>query len=343
MATGVQTWSKTASNNASADSSVNWREQQAPSSVNDSARGMMASVAKWRDDISGVLATSGTSTAYTITSNQGFASLPAMDGAVIAFTPHATNGAAPTLSVDGLTAKPLRAASGADLQTNVLLSGTPYVALYNNANAEFVLQGFSANPYGIPLAAGMDYWADTTPGSAYAFPTGQAISRTTYATLFSFIGTRFGSGDGSMTFNLPDKTERVSVMVAGTASRLTSAYFGGDSTVIGATGGSENVSMTMGNLIQHDHTAFLHDPGHNHTISPGASGGSVSPSGLTSFKAFGDPNTQNTDTKTTGITLWSDGDNVGTQNKVGKTGSATPTPMRTVQPTIVCNYIMRII
>lgn len=33
---------------------------------------------------------------------------------------------------------------------------------------------------------------------------GQAISRTTYATLFSIIGTNFGAGDGSTTFNLPD-------------------------------------------------------------------------------------------------------------------------------------------
>lgn len=33
---------------------------------------------------------------------------------------------------------------------------------------------------------------------------GQAISRTTYATLFSIIGTNFGDGDGSTTFNLPD-------------------------------------------------------------------------------------------------------------------------------------------
>jgi microcystin-dependent protein len=338
MATGVQTWSKTASNNASADSSVNWREQQAPSSVNDSARGMMASVAKWRDDISGVLATSGTSTAYTVTSNQGFASLPAMDGAVIAFTPHATNGAAPTLSVDGLTAKPLRAASGTDLQTNVLLEGTPYVALYNNANAEFVLQGFSANPYGIPLAAGMDYWADTTPGSAYAFPTGQAISRTTYATLFDKVGTKFGVGDGSTTFNLPDKTERVSVMKAGTASRLTSSYFGGDSTVIGATGGDEKRTIITANL------------------PPYTPIGSISGTAQTTQSApRGNPTAAYTGNNGSNNRGWStviDG-SVPDFGKLSVDGSqfsfsgtaqgGTSTPIKTVQPTIVCNYIMRVI
>ena len=46
-------WSQTAANNATADASVNWQEGQAPSSVNDSARAMMASVAKYRDDVSG--------------------------------------------------------------------------------------------------------------------------------------------------------------------------------------------------------------------------------------------------------------------------------------------------
>ncbi len=340
MATGVKSWSKTAANNSTADSAAPWPEGMLPGQVNDSSRGGMASVAKWRDDISGVIVTSGTASAYTVASNQNFSALTELDGMVIAFTPHATNDAAPTLSVDGLAANPLRAAHGVDLQSNVLLAGTPYVALYSNGNNEFVLQGMTANPYGIPLAGGLDYWADVSPGSAYAFPTGQAISRTAYAALFALIGTKYGSGDGTTTFNLPDKTERVSVMKAAAASRLTSAYFGGDSTQLGATGGGQNVSMALANLIQHDHTVFLNDPGHSHATNaaiPAGVGannpGAVSPSGggATIYAA------------TTGITIWSDGAGTGTQNKVGKTGSATPTPMRTVQPTIVCNYIMRII
>ena len=40
---------------------------------------------------------------------------------------------------------------------------------------------------------------------------GQAISRTTYAQLFSVIGTTYGSGDGKTTFNLPDMRGRVAV------------------------------------------------------------------------------------------------------------------------------------
>ena len=62
-------WSQTASADATADSTINWAEGQSPSSVNDSARGMMAAVSKYRDDTSGALITGGTSTAYTLISN----------------------------------------------------------------------------------------------------------------------------------------------------------------------------------------------------------------------------------------------------------------------------------
>src|SRR5689334_23574567 len=95
-------WSKTANTNANADGSINWAEGQAPSTVNDSARAMMAAAAKYRDDVSGAITTGGTSTAYTVSSYQSFDTLAHLDGAMIAFAPHATNGATVTLNVDAL-------------------------------------------------------------------------------------------------------------------------------------------------------------------------------------------------------------------------------------------------
>lgn len=44
----------------------------------------------------------------------------------------------------------------------------------------------------------------TTPPGGYLECDGATLSRTTYSTLFSAIGTAFGAGDGSTTFNLPD-------------------------------------------------------------------------------------------------------------------------------------------
>src|SRR5437660_12098371 len=97
-------WSRTASTNAAADGSINWAEGQAPSSVNDSARAMMAATAKYRDDIAGAIVTTGTSTAYAVSSYEAFDTLPHLNGQMIAFTPHTTNGATVTLNADSLGA-----------------------------------------------------------------------------------------------------------------------------------------------------------------------------------------------------------------------------------------------
>jgi hypothetical protein len=88
----VYKWLQTASADATADSTINWAEGQAPSSVNDSARAMMAATAKYRDDIAGATVTTGTNTSYAVSSYQGFDTLAHLDGHVIAFTPHVTNG-----------------------------------------------------------------------------------------------------------------------------------------------------------------------------------------------------------------------------------------------------------
>jgi microcystin-dependent protein len=63
----------------------------------------------------------------------------------------------------------------------------------------------------MPVGSGIDFFG-TTPPENYMFADGRAISRTEYSELFSIIGTTYGTGDGSTTFNLPDKRERVSVM-----------------------------------------------------------------------------------------------------------------------------------
>src|SRR5437868_4197936 len=133
----VFNWSQTAATNATADPTINWAEGQAPSTVNDSARTMMAAFAKYRDDISGTITTGGTSTAYTLTSNSTFTSLATMANQIIGFVPHTTSGATVTLNVDGLGAKPLRAAPSTELAAGALTQGVPYIVTYNNGDAVF--------------------------------------------------------------------------------------------------------------------------------------------------------------------------------------------------------------
>lgn len=139
-------WSKTAASNATADATINWAEGQAPSSVNDSARALMAAVAKHRDDVEGSLNTGGSATAYTLTTNQVFDSLANMDSKEINFFVHTTSGASPTLNVDGLGAKSIFISNGVPVPTGALISGVPYRATYINAAAGFIMQNNFATP-----------------------------------------------------------------------------------------------------------------------------------------------------------------------------------------------------
>jgi microcystin-dependent protein len=245
-------WSRTAAADATADASINWQEGQAPSSVNDSARAMMAATAKYRDDVAGAIVTSGTSTAYTVSSYQVFETLSLLNGQVIAFVPHATNGAAVTFNVDGLGAKPLRSAPNAELAVGVLVQGTPYACTYNHADGAFYLHGLFGNPYNVPIGSCIDFFGTTAPNSAFVLAYGQAISRATYSTLFALFGTTYGAGDGSATFNIPDLRGRVVAgkddMGGSAASRLTSSYFGSSAASLGAVGGAESLALTLAQI-----------------------------------------------------------------------------------------------
>jgi len=324
-------WSQTAALDTTADPFINWQEGQAPSSINDSARAMMAATAKYRDDSAGAILTSGSATAYAISSNQVFDALTHLHGQMIAFVPHLTNGATLTLSVDGLGAKPLRSAPSAELPAGVLIAGTPYTCTYNHSDGAFYLRDFHVLPYSVPLGGGLPYFGLTTPNSAFAFPYGQSINRTTYQSLFNVIGTTYGSVDGS-TFNLPDLRGRVLAgrddMGGAAASRLTSSYFGASAAALGAVGGAESHTLATGEMPSHTHANTLNDPGHKHkVVAYGGSGGTLN-NGTSSV----DPISPQIDTTTvpTGITITNAAAGGGAAHKI-------------VQPTIICNYILRII
>jgi microcystin-dependent protein len=331
-------WSRTAGTNANADPTVNWAEGMAPSAVNDSARAGSARLREFADDIAGAKATGGSSTAYTLATYQAFDTLAHLAGNVVAFTPHATNGATVTLNVDGLGAKPLRSAPSVELPAGVLIQGTPYVALYNNATQEFFLHGFYGNPYGIPIGCGLPYFLPTAPNSSFVFPFGQAISRTTYATLFASMGTAHGVGDGSTTFNLPDLRGRSIFgkddMGGSAANRITLAGSGIFGTLIGSAGGAETVTIAQGNLP-------------NYTL-PNTLGvtGSITFNGqayvtdtLRSVDGFEvtDNNFQRANNGT-GLSAFFSGSVTGSVTS-GGSGLA----LNKMPPAIVCNYIIRII
>jgi microcystin-dependent protein len=97
-------------------------------------------------------------------------------------------------------------------------------------------------------------YAGSSAPSGWLLCYGQALSRTTYADLFAAIGTDYGVGDGSTTFNLPDLRGRVWIgldnMGGSSANRVTDAA--ADS--IGGTLGEEVHTLTTGEMPSHTHT-----------------------------------------------------------------------------------------
>lgn len=103
----------------------------------------------------------------------------------------------------------------------------------------------------IPPGVMWDYAGATAP-TGYLLCNGQAVSRATYAALFAAIGTAWGAGDGSTTFNVPDMRGRVAIgkddMGGTAATRVTLAVAGFDGTILGAAGGAQSVTLTQAQL-----------------------------------------------------------------------------------------------
>lgn len=138
---------------------------------------------------------------------------------------------------------------------------------------------------------------------------GQAVSRTTYAGLFAVIGTLWGAGNGTTTFNLPDLRGRAlfgnDAMGGTPANRVTSGVSGIAGATNGATGGDQATQTHTHSLTDPGHTHTLTDPGHTHlqTFNPNAFGNTDGP-GAAGTGTGGPVNSAiATQSATTGITI----------------------------------------
>lgn len=99
------------------------------------------------------------------------------------------------------------------------------------------------------ISGSIQMWPTATAPTGYLSCVGTAVSRTTYAALFAVIGTTFGVGDGSTTFNLPNYTNKFPY-----------------GATVGSTGGSADAIV-----VSHSHTATssssVSDPGHKHGVN----------------------------------------------------------------------------
>lgn len=96
-------------------------------------------------------------------------------------------------------------------------------------------------------------WPVATPPTGYLVCDGAPVSRTTYAALFALVGTAFGAGDGSTTFNLPNYINRMAIGAGGLYSAA-------------ATGGNKDAIV-----VAHTHTfsanTGIESANHTHTFS----------------------------------------------------------------------------
>lgn len=156
----------------------------------------------------------------------------------------------------------------------------------------------------MPAGAVMAFAGSSAP-AGFLLCHGQAVSRDTYARLFDAIGTAFGAGDGSTTFNVPDLGGRVVAGKEVSATRLTTGGSGIDGDTLGATGGVQTVGLVATNLPE--------------LLLPAGTG---VPGSQTPRAVFGD------------------GTNAGTIPVAGTNPGSTGLPIQNTQPTLILNYLI---
>lgn len=179
------------------------------------------------------------------TTNLGLATIasPTFTGTVTAPELDLTGNTSLKLPV-GTTAQRPTGATG-DLRYNSTLSK---VEAYTGSVWE--------NVGGVP-AGSVSCFAHSTVPSGWLECNGAAVSRSTYATLFAAIGTTWGTGNGSTTFNVPD---------------CRGEWVRGWDNSRGVDSGRGIATAQSDQNKQHNHSVSITDPGHVHRVRVGTSG-----------------------------------------------------------------------
>lgn len=166
-----------------ADNTGRWPENMQFSAVNDAGRADEGIIARWWRDNNGSLAASGSSNAFTVTSNRTIAQL--YDDLTLCFTANHTITGACTLNLNGIGAKAIKSPNGANLGSGAIVEGQPVHVVYKSGPDAWLMVSAPAHMLGyattsvsgvVELATGAEVKAasDTTrpvtPGWQHLHP-----------------------------------------------------------------------------------------------------------------------------------------------------------------------------
>lgn len=146
-----------------ANNTGRWPEGMLGGDINDAGRAMEGYLSRWYRDISGVLAATGSSNAFALTSSRTISSL--FDGLRMTFRAnHAITGAA-TLNLNGLGAKDIKRFNGSALASGDIISGQPVDVIYSSALDDWIMVSALAALVGSTHA---DFGENASPGTPVA-------------------------------------------------------------------------------------------------------------------------------------------------------------------------------
>ena len=222
-------------------------------SANDDARALLAAVGDFQDDPMGYR--------------------PAADRAPLlaAVDPAYTGTGYPKVTIDG--------ESALTTKTYPFLGSAPRpssrVLMVPIGRGYLILSGGIGVEAGTP-AGNVEWTARSAAPTGWLLCDGSAVSRTTYADLFAAIGTTYGAGNGTTTFNVPNIKGRVVVGRDGGQSEFDA---------LGETGGAKTHTLTIGEIPAHTHLIGRVDVGASGTTRPLAS--DSTPSSTSSTESAG--------------------------------------------------------